>query len=198
MNATTSPPDLKVEAQQVPILNTLRAVAALSVLLHHHVFTTRISISSYNPLHIFEYGNQGVTIFFTISGFVVPYAMIVKGYHVRVAHRFLAKRLIRLEPPYLASMVLGIIFHNIRHLNPYGTGIDTRPSMEGILLHLGYLVPYTRGKVRWIIGVYWSLAVEFQCYFFMAVAFLLVCNRNIWVSFGRLCYFHLCSSGLYR
>ncbi|MGF1533881.1 MAG: acyltransferase family protein [Bernardetiaceae bacterium] len=163
---------------QIPILNTLRAVAAISVMLHHHLFTTRLELSAYHPLHIFVYGNQGVTIFFVISGFVIPYAMIRKGYRFSSVHRFLAKRLMRLEPPYLASLVLGVVFHHIRHLNPYGTGIDTRPDVETILWHLGYLIPWVGGK--WIIGVYWSLAVEFQYYFFMAIAFLLVCHTKYW------------------
>lgn len=164
--------------RQIPILNTLRAIAAITVCLHHHLFTTRISISDWNPLRIFEIGNEGVTMFFVISGFVIPYAMFTKGYQLSSIHRFFAKRLMRLEPPYLLSLLLALVFHQIRHLNPYGTGIDKTPSLECALLHLGYWIPFTNGECSWTIGVYWSLAVEFQYYIFLSVAFLLLFKQH--------------------
>lgn len=179
------------ESKHIPILNTLRAVAALSVCFHHHLFTTKIYIHEYSPLRIFEFGNHGVTLFFVISGFVIPYSMYNKNFKLPNYGKFMLKRLARLEPPYIVAIILGIIFSYVRILNPNGNGIDITPSVQQVILHFGYMVPLKdifayfgyypeifQNKV-WIIGVFWSLAVEFQYYLYIGLVFPLIIHKKI-------------------
>ncbi len=179
------------ESKHIPILNTLRAVAALSVCFHHHLFTTKIYIHQYSPLRIFEFGNHGVTLFFVISGFVIPYSMYNKNFKLPNYGKFIIKRLARLEPPYIAAIILGIIFSYVRILNPHGNGVDITPTFQQVMLHFGYMIPlkdifeyfgYVPEILKnkgWIIGVFWSLAIEFQYYLYIGLLFPLIIHKKI-------------------
>jgi peptidoglycan/LPS O-acetylase OafA/YrhL len=179
------------ESKHIPILNTLRAVAALSVCFHHHLFTTKIYIHEYSPLRIFEFGNHGVTLFFVISGFVIPYSMYNKDFKLPNYGKFIIKRLARLEPPYVVAIFLGIAFAYVRTLNPNGNGIDITPTFQQVMLHFGYMIPlkdifqyfgYQPEILQskgWIIGVFWSLAVEFQYYLYIGLVFPLIIHKKI-------------------
>lgn len=50
----------------------------------------------------------GVDVFFVISGFILPWSMWRAGYQVNAGNvrRFVWKRLIRIEPPYVATVLL--------------------------------------------------------------------------------------------
>ncbi|WP_291720922.1 acyltransferase family protein [Bernardetia sp.] len=179
------------ESKHIPILNTLRAIAALSVCFHHHLFTTKIHIHEYSPMRIFEYGNHGVTLFFVISGFVIPYSMYNKGFKLHNYGKFIIKRLARLEPPYIVAIFLGIAFSYVRVLNPNGNGVDITPNFQQIMLHFGYMIPLKDifryfgyypeilQNKGWIIGVFWSLAIEFQYYLYIGLFFPLVAHKKI-------------------
>lgn len=108
------------------------------------------------------YGWLGVPVFFVISGFVIPYAMYNAGYSLSHFGRFLAKRLIRLDPPYLASILLILLVGILPTFVPGFAG--QRPSFPTaqVLAHLGYLNTFL--GYQWLNPVYWSLAIEFQYY----------------------------------
>src|SRR4051794_33067372 len=53
------------------------------------------------------YGYLGVEAFFVISGFIIPYSMHRRGYEFpRDAWAFATRRIVRIEPTYVASVVL--------------------------------------------------------------------------------------------
>ena len=81
-------------------IDSLRALAVLSVLLYH-----------LNP-RLVPGGFVGVDIFFVISGFILPYALHKAGYQPADFFRFMWKRILRLDPPYLVCIVvvLGLNF----------------------------------------------------------------------------------------
>lgn len=58
------------QGQRNQVVDALRAVAALWVCLYH--FTGGVGIGAF--------GYLGVTVFFVISGFIVPYSMLQGGY----------------------------------------------------------------------------------------------------------------------
>src|SRR5438445_9777386 len=91
-----------VRARRIPTVDCLRGVAALAVCCAHSlVFGSWKSAA--------EYGWLGVYVFFVVSGFIVPYSLAHSGYTLRFYAKFLAKRLIRLDPPYLVSILAAIL-----------------------------------------------------------------------------------------
>lgn len=162
----------------IPIIDVLRGFAALSVCLFHYVCTTTGYIQNEVLLNIFEFGSRGVQVFFIISGMVIPLSMITLGYKYSTFKLFILKRFIRIEPPYLVSVAIGVIYLYSRNfLLPAGT-IDITPSFRDIMLHLGYLIPFVEGA-KWVNTVYWTLSVEFQYYLYLALIFPLVLNHKL-------------------
>ncbi|MBL7937396.1 MAG: acyltransferase [Bacteroidia bacterium] len=155
----------------VTILDSLRAFAALSVCTFHFVCTTTGFINTKWILSLFSIGQYGVQTFFVISGFVIPWSMYNAGFKIKNFFSFFLKRLSRLEPPYLFSLTIAIVILFLR--NTYYSQIPGSINLSGmqIFLHFGYLIPFFE-NYKWLNVVYWTLAVEFQYYFFMALLFL--------------------------
>jgi len=135
-------------------VDALRALAALWVCLFHFTAATGIG----------AYGYLGVTIFFVISGFIVPYSMMRGGYTIAAWPTFMLKRLARLEPPYLASIGLILAFGAFDMFR----GFPQEWTAAQIAGHLGYANAFL--GLPWLNGPYWSLAVEFQFYILMGLA----------------------------
>jgi peptidoglycan/LPS O-acetylase OafA/YrhL len=123
------------------------------------------------------YGYYAVFSFFVVSGFVIPHAMLRSGYNFPTdAKTFLLRRLMRLEPTYLASIAITLA---ITFLAARTQGYDGSPfhlDFTQLGLHVAYLIPWSdRG---WINPVYWSLAIEFQYYIVMIAAAPLLLSKS--------------------
>ena len=158
-----------------PIINTLRGMAALSVCLFHFVCSTYITDETLN--YVFDFGKKGVQVFFVISGIVIPLSMISFNYTYRMIFQFIKIRFVRIEPPYLIAVVLGIIYLNVRNYVPTSSNVDVSPSLKDIILHLGYLIPFFEGS-QWISRVFWTLSIEFQYYLFLALTLPLFLHKK--------------------
>ncbi|HXB41750.1 MAG TPA: acyltransferase [Bacteroidia bacterium] len=166
---------------EIPILDNLRAIAAWSVCLYHFICTTTGLIGRDTLLYkTFYFGQFGVHLFFIISGMVIPWALYKNGYQIKNIFRFLVKRLIRLEPPYLFSIVLVVTVLLLRKYSPSYDGIDREITAKQVFLHLGYLVPFFE-NVTWLNNVYWTLAIEFQYYFAIALLYFLFVSPLVYV-----------------
>lgn len=162
----------------IPLIDSLRGIAALSVCLHHFVCTTQNYVQDETVLGVFHFGLKGVQMFFIISGIVIPLSMIKGNYTYAVAGKFMAKRFIRLEPPYIAAVLLGIAYILFRN-QVTGEGVQMPlPTVRDAALHLGYLVPFVE-DAHWISPVFWTLSIEFQYYLFLAIAFPLVLHKRL-------------------
>jgi peptidoglycan/LPS O-acetylase OafA/YrhL len=152
----------------------IRGIAALAVCLFHFTkgFVEHVdSISS----ALMPYAWIGVEVFFVISGFVIPYALLGLPFKGKHYGGYLLKRLVRIEPAYLASIALIILLNYISSLFTVYQGAPFSVSGYNILLHLGYLVEFFDGT--WLNPVYWTLAIEFQYY--LVIGFLLILwNKN--------------------
>jgi peptidoglycan/LPS O-acetylase OafA/YrhL len=115
--------------------------------------------------------------FFVISGFVIPWSMFHNGYTIKDYFTFALKRFIRLEPPYIASLLLAIAHTYLRMMSPHYNGVDITPTTTQIFLHFGYLIPFVEGQ-HWIRPVYWTLAVEFQYYLAIGLLFPLISSNK--------------------
>lgn len=154
----------------IPVLDSLRGFAALSVCLFHFVYSTLNFVDETWVRTIFYQGIFGVQTFFVISGFIIPYSMYSAGYQFRDFFSFFVKRLARLEPPYLFSLVLALAILFLKSRIAASEQL-TMPDTLHIALHIGYLIPFFE-NYTWLNEVYWTLAVEFQFYIFIALFFV--------------------------
>jgi len=166
---------------EIPILDNLRAVAAWSVCLYHFVCTT---IGLVNPegflYKSFYFGQYGVQLFFIISGMVIPWSLYKNGYRIKNLFSFLLKRLFRLEPPYLFSIIFVLAVLLLRKYSPSYDGVDREITLGQVLLHIGYLIPFF-DNMSWLNNVYWTLAIEFQYYLVIGVLYFLFVSPLIYL-----------------
>lgn len=154
----------------VAVLDPLRGFAALAVAVFH--FTNNGWLPDGHWLKsIGFHGHQGVRTFFVISGFVVPYAMWLGGYSVKNIAPFLARRLVRIYPPYLASAVF------IATTN-FATGVHPLSALD-LASHLLFLNEML-GR-PWLMDIYWTLALEVQFYLLAALLWPLLASRKTWL-----------------
>ena len=148
---------------RIEILHLLRGVAALSVCLFHFAGFS-LSKGSLLPegnvvRELSSYGYLGVHVFFIISGFLVPYSAYLKGYSYSNWLSFLKRRLIRIEPPYIVSVL--IMFTGYLLVFSYKDWHFPWTVFD-LIYNLTYMVEWVDGK--WFNVTYWTLAVEFQFY----------------------------------
>ena len=159
-------------ATRLHTVDALRGLAALAVAFFHTT-NGNPSLMQGEPLQrIGSWGWLGVDVFFVISGFVIPYALERGGYHSRDAGRFLAKRIVRIDPPYLVTIALALLLGWISALMPFYRGKPFAVDVTAIALHVGYLTEIA-GR-PWAVPAFWTLALEFQFYLAMALLFPLV------------------------
>ncbi len=161
----------EIKDGKIVILDSLRAFAALSVCFFHFVCTTTGYVKNEQILKLFSFGQYGVQTFFVISGFVIPWAMHNAGYGFGNFFSFMLKRLARLEPPYLFSIILALTLFYCRQHFLGMENLHMTVSTKQILLHFGYLIPFFEGY-KWLNQVYWTLSIEFQYYFLIAILFV--------------------------
>jgi peptidoglycan/LPS O-acetylase OafA/YrhL len=173
---------LSVKKQpEITIVSDLRGFAALSVFLFHVVCVSNGYVSNKILYNIFYYGKYGVQFFFVISGFVITYSMLQGNYKLSNFFTFLKKRIIRIEPPYLVIVLLTVIFLIIRNKSGLANGNSEMPDLLQILLHIGYLIPFS--SYEWISIVFWTLAIEFQFYLIFSLLFPIYVS-NKWLRWG--------------
>lgn len=124
-------------------------------------------------------GWLGVEVFFVISGFVIPYALHASRYRPRDYGRFLLKRLLRLDPPYFASMAVMIALAYVSAAMPGFRGPPPFYTLMQLVSHAGYVTSFV--GYGWVNIVYWSLALEFQYYLLIGILFPLVQHRRAWI-----------------
>lgn len=106
--------------------------------------------------------------------------------------RFILKRLVRLDPPYLVAVAIALLllyFSTAYRGAPfaiYEPSGEVSVTISLVLLHLAYLNVFFGG--HWLIGVLWTLAIEFQYYLLIGMIFPLLRRFNlmVYISLGLL------------
>jgi peptidoglycan/LPS O-acetylase OafA/YrhL len=167
---------------RIQIVDALRGVAAMAVGLFHFTLGNPSFLSS-GPLYSSGvYGWAGVDAFFVISGFIIPTALAASNYHLRSYFTFLLRRIVRLDPPYLVSVILVVVLNYLAAMAPGYAGGHFAVSWTKLLLHVGYLNGLM--GVPWYGVVYWTLAIELQFYLLMGAIFPLVSSRREVIGFA--------------
>jgi peptidoglycan/LPS O-acetylase OafA/YrhL len=117
------------------------------------------------PRSLGALGHHGVTLFFILSGFVIPYALIRAGTDARFGP-FLVKRLIRLQPPFLTACALTIALNQLSMQAPGYAGQLGASYLSKSFLQMMTDNIYITGMLgrSWILVVAWTLAIEVQFY----------------------------------
>jgi peptidoglycan/LPS O-acetylase OafA/YrhL len=163
----------------VAVLDPIRGLAALAVCVYHFTNGNDAFLPAGDPLRrLGYYGHYGVEAFFVVSGFVIPYSQFARNHRLKDFGSFLVRRLKRLEPPYLACLVLslGLAFLSARAPGFRGNAEHALPSLPQLAAHVAYANAFLGYK--WINPVFWTLAIEFQFYLLMACVFPLVASRS--------------------
>ncbi|MBO3272481.1 acyltransferase family protein [Hymenobacter defluvii] len=180
MNKVTINTTGKSEKKYIQGLDFLRAIAALSVCLFHFSGAALPKVINVYMKPTFSYGWLGVDIFFVISGFIIPYSLLGKQYSVRDFGSYIIKRIIRINPPAYIAMFLVLlqwllIDCFINHNRVYTGEITLMQIFHNLL----FTVPFT--EYKWIVGIFWTLAIEFQFYIFIGLLFgFLFESKRLW------------------
>lgn len=160
-------------ANRMPLIDALKAVAALLVLMNH--------FSSYGPLAeaardyfpgvfnwFFEYGRMAVQVFLVIAGFLAARGLSADGQALSAFPLpLLWKRYLRLAVPYLAAIGLAIIAAAIADQWMEDDAIPARATFLQWLAH-ATLLHGLLGFDALSAGV-WYIAIDFQLFALMAI-----------------------------
>jgi exopolysaccharide production protein ExoZ len=139
----------------------VRGLAALSVVIFH------LGPMDFHPSWfrvIPLYGETGVQFFFVLSGFIISISSYkyFKNPSYLNSITFLIKRLIRVYPPFFASLIFSVIVNFVLD-NHLITFKDFTLTASLNYIYLGGIPPQV---------VYWTLVHEMQFYFFISLTLL--------------------------
>ncbi len=159
-------------------LDAVRGFASSWVALFH--FATWIQESwAYSFMAI---GHHGVQVFFIVSGLVIPYSMARAGYKLQSFGGFVAKRLVRLHPPYLVAFAITYALFYLSQKMGAPPSVYVDLSLTGIFTHVFLLNNYL--DRYWLSPVYWTLAVELQFYLSIALLFSYAMSARTVFAYG--------------
>lgn len=172
--------------------NQLRGVAVLSVVMIHYTVVVHLLrrdiawviaappidgpipaiVDWLNPVY-FDFGTFGVSLFFLISGFVIPFSL-----QTTTSLRFLVARAVRIYPTFwLALLVEGLtVWLSSRFWHgesPYGIRSYV---VNGLLIE-------TLLGAQTVDWVSWTLSIEIKFYVLAAIIRPAILNRRIWPIF---------------
>ncbi len=164
---------------RLAIVDLLRVIAALSVMWYHFGFRTRSELVRSTT----HWGFTGVQVFFVVSGFIIPWALARGRFEwPRDAGRFILKRTLRLDPPYLVASALSalLIWLEWRFLGSVGP--EPTFPWTTTLAHLGYLNGIL--GLGWYNGNCWTLGIECQFYLAAVALLPLIVSTSAPIQFG--------------
>jgi peptidoglycan/LPS O-acetylase OafA/YrhL len=162
------------DASRLHVVDGLRGLAAVAVAWFH--FTNTVPPIGSWLRQSGTYGWLGVEIFFVISGFIIPYSMRASRYQIGDYGRFLAKRMLRLYPPFAVAVFLMIALDYLGATMPGFRGEPPTHSVFRTVASLTYLASIL--NVSWVGIVFWSLAIEVQFYLLMGLLFVVLNNSR--------------------
>jgi len=160
----------------------MRGIASLLVVLFHLRFAVNRTAEGWlwTPLDwIAGNGAFGVDLFFTVSGFVIAMSVQHGAHTPSYLGRFIARRSIRLDPPYWGAIVLEITLLSLTTslLPSLAHPMPTAAAVGAHLLYAQNLLGYGN-----IVESFWTLCYEIQ--FYVGYVLLLLFWRG-WTKAGQ-------------
>jgi peptidoglycan/LPS O-acetylase OafA/YrhL len=168
---------------RLPAADILRGLAASWVFLFHasagrHIDGLVRALPDALASVLFSAGHLGVAVFFVLSGLVIAMSGERCGDGLAPAANFLARRLVRLAPPYYVSLAVVLAFLLLK--KKVEVAGATLPEPAAIAAHLLFLQDLL--DIPALNSVYWTLCIEIQFYFMFCALMLLA----RWLGRGRL------------
>lgn len=190
-----SPPAPKPVAEprlRLAYLDGLRALASCYVVVFHSVlgFSGSELSGSWRLLRrLSAFGHESVAIFIVLSGYclMLPVARARPEQHTVQLGRFIWRRARRILPPYFVTLLASLVLlATVPALKAGASGTiwdDSLPGLElgPILSHVLLLHNWVPSWSVQINGPLWSVASEWQIYFFFPLLLL-----PVWRRFGML------------
>jgi peptidoglycan/LPS O-acetylase OafA/YrhL len=166
-------------------LDGLRAAASLYVVMFHAVlgFAPESLVGPWRLMRrAFAFGHEAVAIFIVLSGYCLMLPLARRGVLSVDLGTFLKRRAFRILPPYFACLVLSLALLALPVLRTPNTGTIWDNSLPGF--GFGAIVSHLLLVHNWsplwgyqINGPLWSVASEWQIYFFFPLVLLPVWRR---------------------
>lgn len=163
-------PPVSARDARFPLVDSLRAIAALSVFAYHCAFVLGALDGDGLGPWLAEL-NVGVTLFFAISGFLLyrPYvAARLGGAPLPKTGAYAARRVLRIVPAYWVALTLITL----------ATGRWDVFELRGLLTYYGFLQSYRADTIVGGIGQAWTLGAEVA--FYALLPLLAWTVRRVW------------------
>jgi peptidoglycan/LPS O-acetylase OafA/YrhL len=156
----------KTGPQRFVYLDALRGIAAIIVVLYHLPRANLLEpvLMSHIPgpvMTVINLGDVGVQIFFVLSGFVIAYSLRSFDGTFRSFGNFLARRQLRLAPPYWVALLVVVVLSVLHHIIP---GFRATESITFPNLLLNMLYVHRIFHQPEVLSVSWTLCLEVQFY----------------------------------
>jgi peptidoglycan/LPS O-acetylase OafA/YrhL len=169
-------------------LDGMRALAALYVVAFHSLlgFSRESLVGRYRFLRaVFGFGHEAVAVFIVLSGYCLMLPLVrERPEQLAPSFRaFVRRRALRILPPYFAALVGSLlVIYALAPLRSGNTGTiwdDSLPALElgPILSHVLLVHNWAPEFTHRINGPLWSVATEWQIYFFFPLLLLPVWRR---------------------
>lgn len=178
--------------QYYPSINALRGIAALMVCVYHFTNYSDINGTLFSDENLIpemgRIGILGVYIFFIITGFIIPFSLMKYNFQLKQIHKCFAKRWVRIEIPYLASISLALLVSALFALR---NNELISVNLSRIVHPLFYTTPFSNHE--WYNPIYWTLAIEMQFYIVIALLYPLLSTKNKFIQLMTVMIFCLSS-----
>jgi peptidoglycan/LPS O-acetylase OafA/YrhL len=148
--------------RRFPGIEGLRAIAATSVLIGHVYPLGDMSgaVHAWVLRHVLPVTSVGVTLFFTLSGFLLYRPFVTAAIRREDANipRYLRNRALRILPAYWAVLIIGVFIGTLAQ--PHASGLGGAPTV-GTFLSWAFLLEQFRTATAFSgVPLAWSLVVE--------------------------------------
>lgn len=169
-------------------IDGLRFIAVMMVLVSHlnsrvlRMYEKEQVLSGLDRFFTYQLslGNLGVELFFVISGFIIAFPFLAAARTGKTVslNKYFLRRLTRLEPPYMISLLVIFLFMALTGFKSAIAGRygGTGASGESLLASLFYVHGLVFGRPSELNPPTWSLELEIQFYL-MAPLLIYVFNR---------------------
>lgn len=167
--------------ERVPILDGVRASAAVLVFLGHSTILPNDSAADQFWGRLFTLNGLGAIVFFILSGFLVTEVLLKSDRQPRYFFcNFYARRALRLLPLYYLVVIYGFVIRpQLQHLG-LAQPFTPTGSIWMYLLGLSNFVVANRAQWQFfMLDVTWSLSIEFQFYVVWPIIVYFLSRRSL-------------------